>query len=84
MWSAATMAAEGVCCCTDQSAVSVLFTAVADTLPNALVRRTSARRWDRCCATKVRCHGRAIVSGALCIACSRAAKHRLHRSDLRP
>ena len=55
LWAASTRSAERVCVCTDQSAVSVLFTAISDTLANALVRRASAggivccsaaRMWD--------------------------------------
>ena len=55
IWAASTRSAERVCVCTDQSAVSVLFTAISDTLANALVRRASAggvvccsaaRMWD--------------------------------------
>ena len=69
MWSAAKMSAEVVCVCTDQGTVSVLFTAISDTLANALVRRVSARGIVYCSAARVCCC--ANVMGALYITGSR-------------
>ena len=66
MWSAAKMSAEVVCVCTDQGTVSVLFTAISDTLANTLVRRTSAGGVVCCSAARMWC-GRADEKGALYI-----------------